>query len=197
MCDILCVTNRKICSEDFFQRIEKIAQFAPCGIILREKDLTETEYMQMAEKVLNICRRNSVLCILHSFVNVAAVLKAEAIHLSIHTFIQMRPEDKAKFPIIGVSCHSADEAIWAEKKGCTYVTAGHVFETDCKKGVQPRGINFLKNVCESVSVPVFAIGGINGGNIDEVRTAGAKGACVMSGIMECLDMRTYFDSLRR
>ena len=67
--------------------------------------------------------------------------------------------------------------------GASYVTGGHIFATDCKKGVPPRGLDFLKAVCSSVNIPVYAIGGINGDNINSVLNAGASGACIMSGLM--------------
>ena len=71
----------------------------------------------------------------------------------------------------------------AEKLGCTYITAGHVFATDCKKGLPPRGLSFLKEVCYSVTIPVYAIGGIDENNMEAVRQAGAAGGCMMSGFM--------------
>ena len=69
--------------------------------------------------------------------------------------------------------------------GCTYITAGHVFDTDCKEGLPGRGLAFLKQVCESVKTPVYAIGGIDPENYKEVMAAGAAGVCVMSGAMVC------------
>ena len=96
-----------------------------------------------------------------------------------------KTKKKETFKQIGASCHSVEEAQEAERLGCTYITAGHVFVTDCKKGLAPRGLEFLQDVCRSVSIPVYAIGGINGENIDAVRKTGASGACVMSGLMIC------------
>lgn len=84
-----------------------------------------------------------------------------------------------------------EDALEAESLGCTYITAGHIFETDCKKGLPGRGLAFLRNVCVSVSIPVYAIGGIHDGNIAAVRGAGAKGACIMSGLMQCEDVKEY------
>lgn len=189
MSDILCVTNRNLCREDFLQRIEKIVENRPNGIILREKDLSEEEYKTLAEKVLNCCKKYDVPCILHSFVDAAMELGAENIHLPLHILREMDEKTKETFKIIGASCHSVEEAQEAERLGCTYITAGHVFVTDCKKGLAPRGLEFLRKVCESVSVPVYAIGGISNANIDLVRKAGAAGACVMSGLMRCEDVK--------
>lgn len=191
MSDILCVTNRKLCKESFLTRIEKIAQAKPAGIILREKDLCESDYMTLAADVLAVCRQYNVPCILHSFVRAAAALEAESIHLPLPLLLRLSGEDKARFSTIGASCHSVEEAAAAEEKGCTYITAGHVFETDCKAGLPGRGLAFLKTVCERVSIPVYAIGGIRVENIDGVRRCGAKGACVMSGAMTCADVRKY------
>ena len=197
MSDILCVTNRSLCKEDFLQRVEKIAACRPKGIILREKDINEEEYKKLAEKVWNLCEKYDVPCMLHSFIDVAIELGAESIHLPLHLLRGMEKEKKEKFRNIGASCHSVEEAREAERLGCTYITAGHVFVTDCKKGLAPRGLEFLQSVVESVSIPVYAIGGISSGNIDSVRKTGAKGACVMSGLMQCEDVEEQMKTLEK
>ena len=79
--------------------------------------------------------------------------------------------------------HSAEDALLAEQAGCTYVTAGHVFQTDCKKDLPPRGIDFLRQICKTMAVPVFAIGGIHPDNIHMAMEAGASGVCMMSELM--------------
>ncbi|MGN0135068.1 MAG: thiamine phosphate synthase [Anaerotignum sp.] len=196
MYDILCVTNRSLCKEDFLQRVEKIAACRPKGIILREKDLTEEEYKKLAEQVLKLCERYEVPCMLHSFADAAIKLGAENIHLPLHILRELDEKKKEKFKEIGASCHSVEEAQEAEKLGCTYITAGHVFATDCKKGLPPRGLTFLQAVCQSVSIPVYAIGGIGSENIDSVRKAGAKGACIMSGLMGCEDVERFLKALK-
>lgn len=83
----------------------------------------------------------------------------------------------------GVSVHSVEDARLAEQCGATYLTAGHVFVTDCKKGLAPRGLDFLHEVCSSVKIPVYAIGGINDKNAASCIREGAAGVCVMSGYM--------------
>lgn len=183
MSDILCVTNRKLCKKDFLVRIEEIAQTSPKGIILREKDLSEEEYKKLAFDVMNICRRYGVPCILHSFVRTARELEAGAIHVPLPVLASMTDEEKKAFSILGASCHSVEEAGKAKELGCTYIIAGHIFETDCKRGVPPRGLEFLKEVCDTVDIPVYAIGGITMDNIALAKNAGAAGGCMMSGLM--------------
>ena len=188
MSDILCVTSRTLCREDFLTRIERIAACRPAGIILREKDLTSGEYASLAARVMEVCARYGVKCILHSFVDAAIRLHGDAIHLPLHILRQMTEEQKEHFTVIGASCHSVEEALEAQASGCTYITAGHVFETDCKKGLPGRGLEFLRSVCASVSIPVYGIGGIDADNISLVRNAGAVGACLMSSLMVCGDV---------
>ncbi|MBP3700615.1 MAG: thiamine phosphate synthase, partial [Lachnospiraceae bacterium] len=82
-----------------------------------------------------------------------------------------------------------------EGMGCTYIIAGHIFDTDCKKGSPGRGLDFLRQVTRAVSIPVYAIGGIAPENISLIRTSGAAGACVMRGAMVCEDPAEYLRSL--
>ncbi len=194
---IICVTNRRLCREDFLLRIEKIAKCAPDGIILREKDLQEEEYKALASKVMEICGEHGVPCILHGFVQTAAALKAESIHVPLHVLRAMSAPEKAQFQVLGASCHSAEDAQEAEKAGCAYVTAGHIFKTDSKKGLPPRGLEFLNGVCRNVTIPVFAIGGIGAENLPAVRAAGASGACVMGDFMRCEDVSRFFAQLKK
>lgn len=188
MSDILCVTNRKLCQEDFLARIERIAACHPAEIILREKDMKLEDYKEMAAAVMEICEQHGVKCILHSFTDVAISLHADAIHLPLHLLREMSQEQKAHFTILGASCHSVEDALQAQALGCTYITAGHVFETDCKKGLPGRGLDFLQNVCTAVDIPVYGIGGIDADNIALVRNAGASGACLMSSLMATEDV---------
>ena len=85
--------------------------------------------------------------------------------------------------IKGVSVHSAQEALNAQEAGASYVTAGHIYRTKCKEGLEPRGTGFLKEICTTVNIPVYAIGGININNARECIEAGASGVCIMSGYM--------------
>ena len=196
MSEILVFTNRILCQEEFLTRIEKLAKAHPKGIVLREKDLSEGAYKVLAQNVLEICREYGVPCILHNFVNVARELQAECLHLPLSVLNTLSKEEREKFSVLGASCHSVEDAIQAEQLGCTYLTAGHIFDTDCKKNLPGRGLGFLEQVCQSVSIPVYAIGGIDSKNIALVRNAGAAGACVMSKAMNCKNVMEYITAFK-
>lgn len=185
MSDLICITNRKLCSNNFLDQIEMIASAHPKAIVLREKDLSEKEYEQLARQVMQICQKHGTQCILHSFSNVAIALGAVAVHMPLPLLQKMTPQEKSHFQIIGASCHSLEDAKEAQDLGCTYITAGHIFLTDCKKGLPGRGLSFLEEICKAVRIPVYAIGGISSQNMESVRKTGAAGACIMSGFMRC------------
>ena len=79
---------------------------------------------------------------------------------------------------------SIEDAKEAERLGADYVFAGNIFETDCKKGLQGKGVEFVRQLCARCPVPVYAIGGMNLERISLVRQAGAAGGCMMSGFMK-------------
>lgn len=157
----------------------------PKALILREKDLSEAEYEELASEVLEICAEYQVPCMLHTYVNVARKLKYPYIHLPLF-LLRENSGNLGDFLRVGSSVHSVREAVEAENAGATYLTAGHVYVTDCKKGLPPRGLDFLKEVCENVQIPVYAIGGIHAGTgqIAEVMSHGASGGCIMSEMMK-------------
>lgn len=194
--DIICITNRRLCGTDFLVQVEKIAGAHPKAIILREKDLSEQEYESLGTKVVEICKKYNTPCILHSFPHAAKKLGCNGIHLPLPLLEKMTVKEKKGFSVLGASCHSLEDALRAWKLGCTYITVGHIFDTDCKAGIPGRGLDFLKEICGNVEIPVYAIGGIAPENIKKVKDAGAFGACVMSGLMKAADPVKYLEAFK-
>ena len=188
--ELICVTARALCDEPLAQRLERLvaSPYAPAAVILREKDLDPDDYRVLATETLRLCRRHGVRCILHTFAEVALELRPDALHLPLPALRGLDACVRRRLPPLGASCHSVADIEEAAALGCAYVTAGHIFATDCKKGLPGRGLAFLKEVCGSVALPVYAIGGIDAANISAVRAAGAAGACLMSGLMTCADV---------
>ena len=181
----ICVTNRTLCRDDFLTRIDHIAKKGVAdAILLREKDLTEREYLELAEKVLLICKSHNRRCILHTYYKAAKELGCKEIHLPLPLLQKMREEgEKEWFTTVGTSVHSLKQANLAMHLQADYMTAGHIFETDCKKGLPGRGLSFLSKVVCKSEVPVYGIGGISADNAGQIMETGAAGVCIMSGFM--------------
>lgn len=190
---IICVTNRKLCAGDFIARLAEISGAGADMIILREKDLNEAEYAELAERALAVCGGKLVL---HGTSALPLLRRLPRIHLPL-AVLENNPNLRREAGLLGVSVHSPEEAKRAETLGADYVTAGHVFATDCKRGVPGRGLDFLKATAAAARIPVYAIGGITARNAAAVRGAGAAGACVMSGLMACAFARSELEALRR
>lgn len=182
---IIAVTDRKLCSRPFAEQILRVCQRRPAALVLREKDLSETEYRSLAQEVLEICREYHVKCILHNFPETALELGVKRIHLPLFKLSSLPGQMKAEFSEIGTSVHSPGEAREAAQNGASYLFAGHIYDSQCKPGLAPRGLPFLKEICGTVNMPVYAIGGIRPeeAQIREVLDCGAAGACIMSGMM--------------
>ena len=191
---MIIVTNRHLCRGDFLERIERLAALRPGGILLREKDLPLKEYIRLAQACGKICRDNSVPVILSHFPEAADFTGNPYLQLSYPLF--MEQPYLAKRLHCGVSVHSLSEARAAEKAGAEYLIAGHIFETGCKPDVRPRGLSFLRELCSSVRLPVYAIGGIRADNFRQVFYAGARDFCVMSLMMSCADPEKAYKNFR-
>ena len=182
----ICVTNRLLCQEDFLSRVQKIAAAGADAILLREKDLSETQYAILAKQVQEICLPYNVSLLLNSFWQTAATMHLP-VQLPMPQFQKLSSADRQEIPAVGVSVHSIAEAHYAQAHHADWLIAGHIFPTACKPDLPPRGIPFLQQICDAVSIPVYAIGGITPEKVPELKAAGATGICVMSALMTCDD----------
>ena len=195
------ISNRKLCeNENLEKQIEKIfsayerkiilKNFDIVALTLREKDLNKNEYLKLIEKIYPICQKYKINLILHQNydLNLDDKYKIDGIHLSYSIFKSLNQNIKAelikKYKRIGVSIHSLEEAKDVESLGASYVIAGHIFKTDCKKGLEPRGLKFVKDLSSTLTIPIFAIGGIDEKNSLSVIDSGAFGVCMMSNLMK-------------
>ena len=195
------ISNRKLCeNENLEKQIEKIfsayqrkiilENFEIVSLTLREKDLNKNEYLKLVEKIYTICQKYRIDLILHQNYDLRLDNKynIKGLHLSYNTFKSLnkniREELIRKYKKIGVSIHSVDEAKEVENLGANYVVAGHIFKTDCKKDLEPRGLKFIQELSLILTIPIFAIGGINQENSHLVINSGAFGVCMMSSLMK-------------
>lgn len=173
--------------EDYVNHLAGLEESAyrPDKLILREKKLLEAEYEQLLEMVWKKFKNSEIELIPHTYLPVVQNLGIGRIHLPFSLLKKYAAEDKLQeLEVIGTSVHSVEEAKEAEQLGVSYVIAGHIFTTDCKPGLEPRGVKFLEQVCKSVDIPVYAIGGIHLENIEKIEKSRAAGACMMSEYMK-------------
>lgn len=188
---LVCITNRHLFEHveteggqpSFLARLERIAAAHPAAIVLREKDMDERDYEVLAREVQCICRRHQVPFIAHTFARIAVHLGADGLHLPLPLLRRLRESGAALPAHLGTSCHSLEDVREAERLGCSYLIAGHIYATTCKPGLPPRGLAFLREVTAAAELPVYAIGGITPARLREVREAGAAGGCAMSSLM--------------
>ena len=130
---MLAISNRSLCERPFLEQIERVCKLRPDALVLREKDLSPQEYKELAEQVL----RNSAGNIrFPAFCTVSGKRRwnwdGNQIHLPLHLLRGLDLEAKKKFRVIGTSIHAVEEAVEAQSLGATYLTAGHIYTTDCK-----------------------------------------------------------------
>ena len=172
-----------------------IAEAAIAGgaglIQIRDKHASDRDLYEAAMAVREACTRAGALLFVNDRVLIAAAVGADGVNIgqsdlpvaAVRTIL-------GKNAVIGVSCDCLKQALQAEKDGADYIGYGPVFPTSTKLDAGPvSGLETLRKVCDSVNIPVVAIGGINADNIDQVAAAGAQCAAVISAIVCADDMK--------
>lgn len=163
---------------DFVNHLASVCDNADV-LILREKDLPLSLYRELASDLISCCKEKKSEIILHSYIECCRTLNHKKLHLPMPVFKENLTLLN-DFETVGISVHSAEEAIFAQNHNASYVIYSHIFPTDCKKGLPAKGLEALENVCKSVNIPVYALGGITDANESSVIAAGAMGACRMA-----------------
>ena len=197
---IICyVTDRKALStidpvESLVETVRIAAAAGVDWVQLREKDLPARELLRLTQNAIRATSATRTCIILNDRLDIALAAGAGGVHLGAHSV----PADEAvrwcragnapaEF-VIGVSCHSIEEAQNAERSGANYIFFGPVFETPSKKIFgAPQGTESLAEMCRSVRIPVIAIGGINETNGEQCRRAGAAGIAAIRLFQDCRD----------
>jgi len=141
----------------------------------REKRISRKEMLGIALKIREITRQTNTIFIVNDFIDIALLSGADGVHLGQDDIpISKARELTPKGFIIGVSTHSLEQALEAEKQGADYIGSGPVFATPTKENYIPIGMSTLKEVLNAVQIPVVAIGGIDTDNIRELYDLGAR-----------------------
>ncbi|GAU76687.1 thiamine phosphate synthase [Fusibacter sp. 3D3] len=192
---VICVTDQESMGISFLEQFQKICNGAPDQIILRAKYLDMHTYERLAEKCLAIALEKHITLLFHSHLTLSKKLDNHNIHLPFDSFIS-KYHTLSDFNVVSVAVHSAREAQLAQFLGATQVIAGHVFQTDCKAAIEPRGLSFLKEICSKASIPVMAIGGVTPERYADLISSGATGVCIMSSIMNSPEPKVLIDRFK-
>ena len=185
---LIAVTDSATCPRPLPKQIERLAKLTelrPQVVILRAKSLDKAAYRTLALQAQQSCKVTGIPLILHSNWQLAHDLGISKLHLPLALLRQISEYERAYFTWLSTSVHSVGEAQEAQALGATVLIAGHIYTTQCKADLAPRGLGFLQNVCSAVNLPVYAIGGISfdASQHAELQANGARGACVMSAYM--------------
>lgn len=187
---LYAVTDRAyLQGESLSACVEKAIQGGATFIQLREKNLDYNAFVEEAKEIKEICNKYNVPFVINDNVSVAKEVDADGVHLgqgdmSVEKAREILGSDK----IIGVSTHNVCEAITAEKNGADYLGAGAAFATGTKTDASAIDHNVLREICESVKIPVVAIGGINKDNVIKLKGKGLSGVAVVGAIFAQKDI---------
>ena len=177
------ITNNALVPGDLLQVVAAAAQAGADMVQLREKDLPPRELYALAVKIRDVLACGHTKLVINGSVGIALAVDAAGVHLGHDSLPVAVARRLLPGKQVGVSVHAVAEAVQAQRAGADYVIAGHIFATACKAGLPPRGLTFLTQVCQAVTIPVLAIGGITAANAAAVLHAGAAGVAVMSTVM--------------
>ena len=174
-----------------YEQIEKALQGGVTCLQLREKNLTEDEFIKEAVKVKEQCLRYNVPLIINDNADVAIKSGADGVHVG----IEDTPVDelRKKLPkgfIIGATAKTVEQAKAAEKAGADYIGVGAVFPSPTKANAIRITHKELHEICSAVSIPSVAIGGISYDNMDELKGGGMDGVALVSAIFSADDIYT-------
>ncbi len=163
-------------------------------IQLRAKTATPAEVRRLAEKIRPITRRAGVGLVINDHLEIAREAGADLCHLGQEDFFEAGHAHISEItspgsgPLIGLSTHAPAQAQRALAAGADYIAIGPVFATGTKPSAKPVTLEYVRWAAAQVTVPWFAIGGVNMKTLDEVLAAGAKRICVVSAILEAPDV---------
>lgn len=187
----LCVILNKKSSKDKdpLGLFKKIINQGADIVQLRYKDSPKIEVFKLSQRLSEIAKKNKIIFIINDFADIAKIVNADGLHIGQDDLdIKEARRILGKDKIIGATCRNIKQLMAAKRKGADYIAIGPIFPTDTKPKLKPIGIGLLKKMNKRLlSIPVFAIGGINKDNLNMVLANGIKRIAVSSAIAKSGD----------
>lgn len=196
---LYAVTHRHwLDGASLYEQVEKAIVGGTTFVQLREKELNKELFMDEAIKVKKLCGSYKTPFVINDNVEIALEINADGVHvgqsdMQAGNVRALLGDDK----ILGVSAQTVEQAVLAEKQGADYLGVGAVFNTGSKADADDVSYHTLKAICQAVSIPVIAIGGICKDNVMELAGSGICGVAVISAIFAEKDIVTATGELKK
>ena len=184
------VTNRYQDSlENFLEKVETACRSGVTIIQLREKNLTTNQYYQLAKQVKEITDAYQVPLIIDDRLDVCLAVDAAGLHIGDDELpVSVARKVLGPEKILGVTAKTVNRALEAETLGADYLGTGAIFPTTTKENAPITLISTLKTICQTVAIPVVAIGGLTSENIDQLIGTGIAGVAVVRDLIQAEDI---------
>ena len=184
------VTNRYQDSlESFLEKVETACRSGVTIVQLREKNLTTNQYYQLAKQVKEITDAYQVPLIIDDRLDVCLAVDAAGLHIGDDELpVSVARQVLGPEKILGVTAKTVKRALEAEESGADYLGTGAIFPTTTKENAPITLISTLNDICQRVSIPVVAIGGLTSENIDQLIGTGIAGVAVVRDLMQAEDI---------
>lgn len=195
---LYAVTDRHWLGEEtLYDQVKKALDGGATFVQLREKNLDREVFLAEAKEIQKLCKEYGVPFVVNDEVSIAKDIDADGVHVG-QSDMEAMDVRKILGPdkIIGVSAQTVEQAIIAEKHGADYLGVGAVFTTGSKDDADDVSHETLKAICEAVSIPVIAIGGITKDNVAELAGSGICGVAVISAIFGQKDIQKATEELK-
>ena len=196
-CILYAVTDTSwLRGQTLAQQVEAALRGGATMVQLREKELEGEALEQEAREILAVCRKYGVPLLINDDVMLAKKIGAEGVHVGQSDMAAAEARSiLGPDAIIGVTARTIEQAQAAEKAGADYLGSGAVFGTSTKKDAKPLDPAYFQQICESVSIPVVAIGGITANNIRQLEGRKMSGFAIVSGIFAAQDIEAQTKKL--
>lgn len=184
------VTNRYQDSlESFLEKVDTACRSGVTIIQLREKNLTTNQYYQLAKQVKEITDAYQVPLIIDDRLDICLAVDAAGLHIGDDELpVSVARKVLGPEKILGVTAKTVKRALEAETAGADYLGTGAIFPTTTKENAPITLISTLKTICQTVAIPVVAIGGLTSENIDQLTGTGIAGVAVVRDLMQAEDI---------
>ncbi len=195
---LYAVTDRSwLGKQTLYEQVEEALRGGATFVQLREKELDDDAFLAEAIEIQRLCKKYGVPFVINDNVEIARKINADGVHvgqsdMEAGDVRALLGEDK----ILGVSAQTVEQAILAEQSGADYLGVGAVFHTGSKADADDVSRETLRAICEAVSIPVVAIGGIGKHNVLELSGSGICGVAVISAIFAAEDITSATAELK-